>query len=165
VFVEYGSDKDSTHSYINSYLNLLEKYIGKKAILLEIGVQTGGSMLAWKKFLVNGIITGIDKDSHNVIGEYEFIHVDVTNKELLSEKMKGRTFDIIIDDGSHYTKDQLLAIEVLINHLNKDGIYIIEDFYPIENSKKFTDFGTVEIIDLRHVKNRYDDVLAIIRKK
>ena len=109
MFKEFGSDKDSTHSYDAIYQKLLNRFVGKNANLLEIGVQNGASMLAWKKFLINGNITGIDIDAHIPLSEYEFIQIDVSNKNILLEKMNGRMFDIIIDDGSHYLKDQLAA--------------------------------------------------------
>jgi len=163
MFSEYGSDKDSTHSYDKTYTNMLSKYINKQANLLEIGVQSGSSLVAWDKFLVNGTITGIDKDC-SLCTKTGVIHVDVSNKEALAAKVKDKKFDIIIDDGSHQINDQLAAIEVLFDHLNDDGIYVIEDFIPIENWIKFTKYGIVEIIDLRNIKNRYDDVLIVIRK-
>jgi len=164
MFKEYGSDKDSTHSYDTVYPKLLSKYVGKKASLLEIGVFGGGSMKAWKNFLVDGIITGMDFNAE-LPGEYEFIRLDVSNKEVLSEKVKNRKFDIIIDDGSHLLEHQLIAAEVLIDHLNQDGIYVVEDLQSIENWDKFSKFGVVELIDLRGIKNRYDDVLVVIRAK
>jgi hypothetical protein len=36
-------------------------------------------------------------------------------------------FDIIIDDGSHNVKDQILTLSAFITKLKKGGTYVIED--------------------------------------
>ena len=43
----------------------------------------------------------------------------------------NRTFDLIIDDGSHNLSDILISIKIFFKHLKQKGLYIIEDFkYP-----------------------------------
>jgi cephalosporin hydroxylase len=37
------------------------------------------------------------------------------------------TFDIIIDDGSHYAADQLATLKNLFPRVNPSGTYIVED--------------------------------------
>jgi hypothetical protein len=38
-------------------------------------------------------------------------------------------FDIILDDGSHYMKDQQKSFKYLFDHLREKGIYILEDLH------------------------------------
>ena len=73
---------------------------------------------------------------------------DQSNKEHLSELVKkyGK-FDVIIDDGSHVSEHQIASFEYLIDYLNDDGVYLVEDVMTeIAVDKNFTSF-TREIIN------------------
>ncbi len=72
-------------------------------------------------------------------------------------------FDIIIDDGSHILQDQIKTFHLLKKLMKKNGIYVIEDVNNIDTVKdEFLKLHTnCKIIDLRHIKNRYDDVLVV----
>ena len=48
-------------NYFKIYDHIFKKYIGKKIILVEIGVLSGGSLFMWKNFFEgNAEIIGID---------------------------------------------------------------------------------------------------------
>ena len=48
-------------SYFTAYEKVLNKFIGKKVTLVEIGVHNGGSLYMWKNYLgENARIIGID---------------------------------------------------------------------------------------------------------
>jgi hypothetical protein len=54
--------------------------------------------------------------------------VDQSSKFQLEELCKKESaFDIIIDDGSHFNAHQISTFETLIDALNPEGLYIIED--------------------------------------
>ena len=56
-------------------------------------------------------------------------------------------------------------IDVKKEEVSKGGIYIIEDIQDIDKDRsKFEDLGFT-ILDRRHIKNRYDDVLAYIKNE
>jgi hypothetical protein len=55
-----GTDKNTSHSYLETYEKLLKPYKEKDGSLLEIGVQYGGSILLWKEYLKNFRIFGVD---------------------------------------------------------------------------------------------------------
>ena len=80
-------------------------------------------------------IFGIDIDERCKNFETENTHVFIVNqgnREELEEfkKLIGETkFDIIVDDGSHVSKDQFISIANLFELLKDDGIYIIEDLH------------------------------------
>ena len=44
-----GTDKGTSHSYIETYEGLLSGSVGKGITLLEIGVATGKSLLMWEE--------------------------------------------------------------------------------------------------------------------
>jgi hypothetical protein len=169
-----GTDKDTTHNYINGfYEEHFAKYQNNKINLLEIGVNSGGSLFLWSKFFNNGNIYGIElhdrikpyfKGLHNV----RYIFSDAYNDNIISHLPQ---FDIIIDDGPHTLESQIYCISNYITKLNNGGIMVIEDiqsFDHIDILKYYTPKDSninSYYIDLRASKNRYDDLLFIIEKK
>lgn len=119
------------HSYGVSYDEIFENFDYSAEInILEIGIQRGGSLLAWKDYFNNSNIFGIDiKDV--VLPEYKredftYIFKDI-NDLTIKEELKDVMFDIIIDDGSHYLNDVLFVVNNYLDKLNKNGCLIIED--------------------------------------
>ena len=59
-------------------------------------------------------------------------------------------FDIIIDDGSHNIKDQIISISVLFENLKNNGLYIIEDASQYLSSQNLNNdkltYGAKEIL-------------------
>jgi cephalosporin hydroxylase len=95
--------------------------------ILEIGVQYGGSLKMWEEYFPNSNITGVDIDkkckkySKNRV---KVIIGDQANREFLETL---GNFDIIIDDGGHVMKQLKTSLEILWEHLNPGGAYVIED--------------------------------------
>lgn len=162
-----GTDKGTSHSYIEVYDELLSPRIGKGTTLLELGVATGKSLLMWNEYLVNGIIHGVDlipmPKVLQGIPSIIFHQVDICDKQALEKEFAGLTFDVIIDDAQHIIEQQVLAISVLMSKLRNGGLYIIEDA-TIESLPLFLPYGKVTMLDLRNIKQRYDDVLILIPK-
>jgi SAM-dependent methyltransferase len=131
---DYLSDKWS--QFLPIYDIELQSLVarGRPLRLLEIGVQNGGSLQIWYKYLPEGSqIYGIDidekcrdltfpKDVRMLIG-------DAGNPAVLAEILGKQTFDIIIDDGSHHPKDVVSAFETLLPRLTPGGKYFIEDLH------------------------------------
>jgi spermidine synthase len=138
IGLKYNADKSSRfHHYLDFYQKHLpdQSFSGR---LLEIGVMDGLSMKMWREYYPNAEIIGIDiKDMsymHNsdwqVPESVKLLTLDGTKK---SDMQPLGMFDIIIDDGSHYWKDQQKSFELLYySQLNKDGIYILEDLWTSE---------------------------------
>ena len=161
-----GTDKGNAHSYIEFYDLLLGSYVGKGVTLLELGVASGKSLLMWEEFLVNGKIFGIDisgcpkcLEGHPLV---TFRRADLSKRESISNAFPGQTFDIIIDDASHQPEYQALAAALLLPRLNPGGTYVIEDVSC--GQERFNGLGISWRIDLRHIKNRPDDVMVVFRK-
>jgi hypothetical protein len=75
-------------------------------------------------------------------------------------------FDFVIDDASHKLEDQLKALRWLPK-IKPGGRLIIEDIQDIDNAiTAFQETGVAfNVIDLRHIKGRYDDVIIEIIKQ
>lgn len=178
-----GTDKNSTHSYVDVYDLILSKYLDKKGSLLEIGIQYGGSILLWQELLKNFKICGVDTTNqiHPIIqSQFDQSRVRLefcdaywieTCNNLKSYYPNG--FDVIIDDGPHSLKHQIDCINLYTELLKVNGVLIIEDiqnFEDVDSLKQSIPLSDVydyhfEVHDLRYKKNRYDDVMVTITKK
>jgi len=135
IGLKYNADKSSRiHHYPDVYQLMLpdRNFSGR---LLEIGVMDGLSMKMWREYYPNAEIVGVDiKDMsmfHNtdwqVPESVRLLTLDGTKAKDM--KPLGK-FDIIIDDGSHYWKDQQKSFELLYySQLNEGGTYILEDLW------------------------------------
>lgn len=178
-----GTDKNTIHSYVeNFYEDKFLTYKDKNVSLLEIGIQGGASLKLWKEYFSNcNKIVGVDISEENVHPNYknipgvEYFFGDAYSDEIVNQL---DNFDIIIDDGPHSENSQIIFIEKYLPKLNSGGILIIEDVQNINSIDKFIkifetyynndnsdSYYTLETIDLRNKKNRYDDLIFIIEKK
>lgn len=171
--VDYiGTDKNTTHSYINFYEQAFLPYRDKHISLLEIGIYSGGSLYLWGQYFKNGSIFGLDIIDR-VKAEWktlENVQYQIHDAYEIDFVQSLPNYDIIIDDGPHTLESQVSCIKNYLPKLNDGGILIIEDVAAIEHVnilKEHTPskyIKNVEIIDLRYVKNRYDDILYVIHK-
>jgi FkbM family methyltransferase len=167
------TDKKSCHSYLQIYEKLMkEKHLSCKNIL-EIGIQTGGSMKLWNDYFVNANIYGLDiADSPNFLKEFKRIKtlkINAYSQESIDYFLKKNIFfDFIIDDGAHSIETMIYFIENYTKLLTNDGTLIVEDIPDITwcdiFKKLVPDDCSYEIFDLRHIKNRWDDILFVIKK-
>lgn len=175
----YCSDKGTVHAYIEQYESILAPYREKAKNVLEIGVFHGHSLRLWEQYFTNAKVYGIDcsetpvdgmADLRPMIAEgtHNILIGDATSKADIDRFFGKTKFDIVYDDGSHQLEHQLKTIEIFKNRLTSNGVIIIEDIQDLDKDREafesLTDVS-VEVIDLRNVKNRYDDVIIIIRNK
>jgi len=126
---------DKWEQYLRVYDYELSALVaaGRPLRFLEIGVQNGGSLELWSKFLPEGSeIHGIDIDPRVSSLEFEskYIRVDVvdaTDSNRLEKILGSELLDIIIDDGSHICDDVRHSFEILFPRLALGGRYVIED--------------------------------------
>jgi len=165
-----GGDKGTTHTYIDEYEHLLKEYRNGSTVL-EIGIYLGHSCDMWCDYFTDSTIIGVDItncgiDLDNI--RYKAIFADATKTDILSY-IEDYTFDVIIDDGSHKFEDQINSYNILKHKLSPNGIYIIEDIDNLDlhriQFETIDDSKVVSIIDNRSKKNRYDDVLVVIKNK
>jgi len=119
--------------YFHAYERHLQKFVDQSVLLIEIGVFDGGSLQLWKKFLGPfARIVGID-----ISDEFKFEEDQITVRvgsqsdggflqSILDEFGQP---DVVIDDGSHKSEDQISSFRYLYPRLSKDGVYFIEDLH------------------------------------
>ena len=69
------TDKNTIHSYLELYQNLLFKKKETAKNVLEIGINKGGSIKLWNDFFTNATIYGLD------INNIDTVSKDILNKE------------------------------------------------------------------------------------
>lgn len=123
----YGTDK-LNHGYIPFY----EKYLPKSPKrILEIGVKEGKSIMMWQKYFPDAEIHGLDIFEADPIPDVPGVVFHKGNQcdYILLDKLRNFDFDIIIDDGSHNSRDQMITFFGLFNGKH----YFIEDLHCNRN--------------------------------
>ena len=162
-----GKVSDKWNIYLDTYEEKLSSLKKSPIKLFEIGVLNGGSLEIFSKYFENAeLILGCDIDKNCQKLKYtenniKLIVGDVNSDEISNQIIKNGDFDIIIDDGSHTSKDIVTSFCKYFKHLKYDGIYIVEDlhasyqkehggglFYPISSMNFFKKL--VDIINFEH---------------
>ena len=175
---KYSNDKLHSHSYIPFYAAVFGPMRMQVKQVLEIGIGYeelmkpfvkeyvhGSSLYMWRDYFPNAQIWGIDNNEEAMDGcrGLERIRTYICDQgnpiELLS--MVGKTggeFDIVIDDGSHETKDQIITYKTLEPYMRRGGVYVVEDVREPEVVKRAID-GVVY-----RFNKRPDDCLVVVRR-
>jgi cephalosporin hydroxylase len=176
----WGTDKASDHSYDNLYDNVFSSYKDKEIRLMELGIQYGGSSLLWHEFFPKAklvLVDILDQVQEKLWDEmdknrYDYHIMDAFTKESTNKinELYPEGFDIIIEDGPHTLESQIFAIQNYTPLLKEGGILIIEDIQQYDDCKLIIEsIGEIphkscEIVDLRGIKGRYDDILIVVKK-
>jgi len=101
--------------------------------LLEIGICLGGSMFLWADFFnhKDTQIIGIDLRIPEVFFPPNVVTYvcDQNDTQRLRDVAKRHgPFDIIIDDGSHFSRETKNSFDILFPHVKVGGYYAIEDW-------------------------------------
>ena len=174
-----GTDKDTFHSYIEMYERFLAPLIDKPALVAEVGIQYGGSMLLWQDYLPKANF--IYLDNVNAVHPKIYDSLDLKRSTIFFEdaytqqaaakvkKLAREGIDLIIDDGPHTLESQCQFLSFYLPLLAKGGVAIIEDVQSIDwfaALEQHVPKGySFEIIDLRGVKGRYDDLVFAVTKQ
>ena len=134
-------------------------------VMVEIGVQGGGSLAMWKAYLGEGArIIGIDIDhnckEHEADGIEVFIGSQDDPKLLDLVLEKYPRIDIVLDDGSHIMKHMIATFEHFYPRIDKHGVYMVEDTHTCY----WQDWGggyKREGTFMEFVKDRLDDINAL----
>jgi len=166
IYKNYNSDKGTDHSYIEIYEKLFAPFRLDHFNLFEIGISAGESLRMWKEYFPNATIYGMDITDKGEMQRDGFVIHKGDSRDSVDDILAGKSFRVIIDDGDHAFYTQRDTFQRFFKFVENDGLYVIEDIENInKNRYDFLSFaGKCEIIDLRTVKGRSDDVLAIYRK-
>jgi hypothetical protein len=118
--------------YFDIYERYFNKYRNKPVTILEIGVSHGGSLELWEKYFGdNVVIYGLDIEPRCKSFEKDNVKIftgsQSDRKYLQWLKTQIPKVDILLDDGGHRMKQQIITFEELFDHVKDDGIYICED--------------------------------------
>ena len=174
IQTELGTDKNTSHSYGETYNMLFKEYKEIKKFL-EIGIDGGSALQCYSEYFPYAHIYGLDiKDNVlSYIKKNPRIHLtfgDATDTSVI-QTMSG-DYNIIIEDASHRLSDQIRHFFDFSKFVKQGGLYIIEDVHqnnlknldevlrPIALENGFT----LIIYNLCHIKNRFDDILFVFKK-
>lgn len=174
------SDKNTVHSYLDLYQNLL---ISKKETalnVLEVGILDGGSIKLWGDFFTNATVYGLDIIHNNDVWDVlknnskYVLHTstDAYNSEIFKTNFLDKNIkcDFMLDDGPHTLESMIQFIKLYSQIMTDDGILIVEDVQEwdwIDILKENTPDHLkqyIKVYDLRPNKNRYDDIVFTIDK-
>ncbi len=131
-----GKVSDKWSLYLREYDRIFSPYRFKEVSLLEIGIQNGGSLEIWNKYFSNAkkiIGCDINPDCSKLTYEDSRISVivgDATIDETKKQISKlSDSFDLIIEDGSHTSRDIVKAFAQYFPLLNDGGLFIAEDLH------------------------------------
>jgi len=183
---KYGSDKCPMvkHHYTPVYYDLFKDIRNDVKKVLEIGIgnadkmkhcvekcpeyHKGASLFMWREFFPNAHIYGMD-----ILGDCMFIEERITtlcrSQSRLTDILKvlkktGTDIDIVIDDGSHETADQIFSCQAMLPRLAGNPIYVIEDVNESRVVASALSNFDVEIVQFEHKASR-DDAMLIVKKK
>ena len=178
---KYGTDKCAKikHPYTEFYFKLLSKKRKNVKKVLELGIgypevmqhiknyKVGASLFMWRDFFPNAMIYGVDIVPKALLntGRIQSFLCDQTDKNDLSKLIKtiGKDIDLIIDDGSHKTNDQIFTCQNLLPLVDKNVIYIIED---VAQPQIVTNALKIFSCWVPSIKRKFrDDNLVVVRNK
>lgn len=182
--------------YFEIYEFWFKKYKNKPIVILEIGVYQGGSLKMWRDYFGNKAqIFAIDINP--ICKQFESdntkIYVGSQEDRIFLNEVKSQIpkIDILIDDGGHTMKQQIVAFEELFGHINDGGLYFCEDLHTsywknygggYKNKNSFIEYSKnlIDKINAWHSKERnlkvseftkqayglhfYDSILVIEKK-
>jgi cephalosporin hydroxylase len=174
------TDKQTAHSYLPVYEELLQKKKQSAKSVLEIGIYYGGSIKLWKDYFTNAKVYAVElfdlRHVWDVLHHDErivlYTSTDAYNPQFVKTKLadQGLRFDMILDDGPHTLESMKACIQLYLPLLADDGILIIEDIQSMDwldelRNEVSPDLRNyIKTYDLRTVKNRHDDILFVIDK-
>ncbi len=167
---------DKSSDKWDNYFGVYERHIipalfrvpRSKVVLVEVGVQAGGSLDMWAEYTkhhgVETDIHGIDIDPSCALHDYSQnpniqVHIGDQNDNHFWDgflKVVPR-IDAFIDDGGHYMDGQITTLERVWPHITPGGVFICEDTHTSYNSYNGGGFG-YHASFLEYVKKRIDDI-------
>jgi predicted O-methyltransferase YrrM len=129
--VQYGTDKWGKHTYTTVYHNLFKDRREQVHKVLEIGVLGGASLRMWRDYFPHAMVYGIDNNRDALFTEDRITTVYADQHQLTDLEATigtiGGDFDLIVDDGSHFSDEQILTANFFKQYLAPNGVLIIED--------------------------------------
>lgn len=137
IYAEHrGKVSDKWSIYLDEYDRLFQHYRDEPIRLLEIGIQNGGSLEIWSKFFSKAEkLVGSDINPACMELQFEDPRIGVVVADANTDEAEQRIlelsghFDVIVDDGSHQSRDIVRSFARYFKHLNDGGLYVTEDLH------------------------------------
>lgn len=122
--------------YFDIYERYFDKYQNKEILMIEIGVDNGGSIDMWKEYFgINATIVGIDirPECKKFENNEKKIFVEIGDQSdtiflnYIIEKYGNP--DIILDDGSHQMSHLVDSFNFLYERMKDNSTYLVEDLH------------------------------------
>lgn len=131
-----GKVSDKWELYLREYDRLFAPYRDKPISMLEIGIQNGGSLEIWSKYFEKAeCYVGCDINEDCKLLEYADPRISVVVGDATTSETKNRIlgisrdFDLIIEDGSHTSRDIIKAFARYFPVVREGGIFVAEDLH------------------------------------
>jgi hypothetical protein len=174
------TDKNTCHSYLPLYDQLLKGKKDSARNVLEVGIYKGGSIKLWNDYFQNANVYGLDIMNDNEVWDVLRTQPRITLRTSTNAydpvffkstfTDKNIKFDFMLDDGPHTLESMRDFIRLYSQVMTDDGILIIEDVQDwawIDALKDETPAHLkpyIKTYDLRPNKNRWDDIVFTIDK-
>jgi len=170
----YVTDKFTSHQYLNTYDALLSPLSNSVKNVLEIGIQRGESLLLWKDLFVNANIFGADIDLSPLTIDKTQPRISVSggnayDLNFIKTNYSNVKFDVLIDDGPHTLESMLFFVTYYSSLMTPGAVMVIEDIPVFEWTKSISNSlpaalkGKGQAVDLRHINNRWDDIMFVVK--
>ena len=182
LFIKSKNYSLKWQKYFDVYDIIFKKFRKKKITFVEVGVLNGGSLEIWKKYFhPKSRIIGIDlnpKCKKFQKSGIEIIIGDQSDENFWNKfyKKVGK-IDILLDDGGHTNKQQIITTLKSMPNINDGGVVIIEDTHTsymknfgnpnkysfINFTKKLIDDINYKFTDLGNFKVSLNDYIYSIQ--
>ena len=133
-----GNGIHKWNHYFDMYERHLGKFVNKEINICEIGIYSGGSLEMWRHYFGDRChVYGVDIEP--ICKTYENSHVKI----LIGDQADRRfwksfrnevpALDVVIDDGGHTVKQQIVTLEETLPYLKPRGVYVCEDIHGLAN--------------------------------
>lgn len=156
-------------SYLEIYERHFNKFVGKRPVVVEVGICHGGSLEMWKKYFgADATVIGIDiyEDFVNTtIDGCELVLGDQNDPEFWNTFFQTHPdIDVFIDDGGHQAHQQITTAESVWSHMKEGSVFLCEDthtsYFPdyFDRSGKYKTFieYSKNLLEILHINYRID---------
>ncbi len=120
--------------YFDIYHRHFSRFRGQHPVVLEFGVSQGGSLQMWKEYFGSGSrIYGVDivPECKNLAEEGIEIFIGDQQDRKFLRRLKDHigSVDLLIDDGGHTMKQQIVTFQEMYSAVKNTGVYLVEDLH------------------------------------